>query len=196
MCAALVCTTGMTWAQAAAPAAAASSPSSPAKKALVKRVLQLQQPGIEAIARGLVEQPAFGIQQQVSRSLQSVPEDKREAVGKAAFAEVRKFVEDVSPILKKKAVELAPTTLGPLLEERFSEDELKQLANWLDSSVSKKYQELGGEMQRAITETLVRDSRSVVEPKLRALEDSLMKRLGVSDKPAAGARAPTPTPSK
>jgi hypothetical protein len=190
--AALLCSAGVVWAQAAsAPAAAAASaPSSPAKKALVKRILQLQQPAIEMVASGLVEQPAAAILQQVGRTLQSVPQDKREAVGRAAQDDVRKFVDDVTPILKKKAVEQAPSTVGPLLEERFSEDELKQLAAWLDSPLSRKYQQLGPDLHRAVSEPLIRDSRALVEPKMKALEESLMKRLGVSEKPAAAAAKP------
>jgi hypothetical protein len=183
-------------ATAPAPAAAASAPASPAKKALIKKVLQLQQPGIESIARSLIEQPAAAILQQVGRTLQtSVPEDKRDAVGREAQNDVRKFVDDVTPQIKKRAVELAPSTIGPLLDERFSEDELKQLAAWLDSPVSKKYQQLGGDLQHALSEPLIRDSRALVEPKMRALEETLMKRLGVADgakpaaKPAAAASA-------
>jgi hypothetical protein len=187
-------------AAAPAPAAAASVPSSPAKKALVKKILQLQQPGIESIARSLIEQPAAAILQQVGRTLQtSVPEDKRDAVGREAQNDVRKFVDDVTPQVKKRAVELAPTTIGPLLEERFTEDELKQLAAWLDSPVSKKYQQFGGDLQRALSEPLILDSRALVEPKMRALEETLMKRLGVTGpagKPAAKSAAAASAPAK
>lgn len=186
---------------AAKPApAAASAPASPAKKALVKRVIQLQQPGIEAMARALVEQPAGAILQQVGRTLQTnVPADKREAVGREAQADVRKFVDEVVPIVRKRAVEIAPGTIGPILEDKFTEEELKQLVAWLDSPVSRKYQQIGGEMQKALSEPLIRDSRATVEPKMRALEESLMKRLGVSDAPASaagGKPASAPTPAK
>lgn len=186
---------------AAKPApAAASAPASPAKKALVKRVIQLQQPGIEAMARALVEQPAGAILQQVGRTLQTnVPADKREAVGREAQADVRKFVDEVVPVVRKRAVEIAPGTIGPILEDKFTEEELKQLVAWLDSPVSRKYQQIGGEMQKALSEPLIRDSRATVEPKMRALEESLMKRLGVSDTPASaagGKPASAPTPAK
>jgi hypothetical protein len=191
---------------AAAPAAnaasTAASTASPAKKALIKRIVQLQQPGIEAIAASLVEQPVAAIMQQVGRTLQTnVAADKREAVGREAQADVRKFVDEVVPVVRKRAVEMAPATIGPILDEKFSEDELKQLAVWLESPVSRKYQQLGSDMQRALSEPLIRDSRSVVEPKMRALEESLMKRLGVSDTPAAkpaGAKsaAPASVPAK
>lgn len=193
---------GAVLAQSAAKPApvAASAAASPAKKALVKRVIELQQPGIEAMARALVEQPASAIMQQVARTLQTnVAADKREAVGREAEKDVRKFVDDVVPVVRKRAVEIAPGAVGPILEEKFSEDELKQLVAWLDSPVSRKYQQLGGEMQRAISEPLIRDSRAVVEPKMRALEETLMKRLGVSDAPASstgGKPAAAPAPAK
>jgi hypothetical protein len=190
---------GTALAQAAAPAAA-SAPASPAKKALVKRVIQLQQPGIEAMARALVEQPASAILQQVGRTLQTnVPADKREAVGREAQNDVRKFIDEVVPVVRKRAVEIAPGTIGPILEDKFTEEELKQLVAWLDSPVSRKYQQIGGDMQKALSEPLIRDSRATVEPKMRALEESLMKRLGVSDAPASaagGKPAAAPTPAK
>jgi hypothetical protein len=176
--------------------ATASTPASPAKKALVKRVIELQQPGIEAMARALVEQPAGAILQQVGQALQAnVPADKREAVGRDAQNDVRKFVEEVVPVVRKHAVELAPAAIGPILEEKFTEEELKQLAAWLDSPVSRKYQQLGGEMQKALSEPLIRDSRATIEPKLRALDESLRKRLGVPDAPASSAGG-KPAPAK
>jgi hypothetical protein len=193
---------GVALAQTAAKPAAvgASAAASPAKKALVKRVIELQQPGIEAMARALVEQPASGMMQQVGRTLQTnVPADKREAVGRDAQNDIRKFVDEVVPVVRKRALEIAPGAIGPILEEKFTEDELKQLVAWLDSPVSRKYQQLGGDMQRALSEPLIRDSRATVEPKMRALEESLMKRLGVSDAPASaagGKPAAAPTPAK
>ncbi len=50
----------------AAKVAAAAAASSPAKKALVQKLLTLQQAGIEALARSLVEQPVAPMVQQVS----------------------------------------------------------------------------------------------------------------------------------
>ncbi|MDO9293872.1 MAG: hypothetical protein Q7U09_20030, partial [Hydrogenophaga sp.] len=43
---------------ATAASAQAPAPSTPAKKELVTRLLKLQQPGIESLARTLAEQPA------------------------------------------------------------------------------------------------------------------------------------------
>ncbi|MDP1535089.1 MAG: hypothetical protein Q8L92_16055, partial [Rubrivivax sp.] len=135
---------------AAASLAQAQSTSSPAKKELVAKVLQIQQPGLEGMARAMIEQPALQLMQQASLALQQrVAADKREAVGREIQADVRKYVEETVPLARDQAIKLAPSTIGALLEERFTEDELRQLIVVLESPVNRKYQGLGNEMQRA-----------------------------------------------
>lgn len=172
----------------AATAASASAPSSPAKKALVAKILQLQQPGIEAMARQLVEQPALQMMQQVPAALQRVPADKREALAKDIQADARKYAEDATPFVRERAIKLAPTTIGPVLEDRFSEAELRQIVALLESPVNRKFQSLAGEMQRALGQQLVADVRPTIEPKVKTLEQTIVKRLGA----ASAASAPKP----
>jgi hypothetical protein len=125
-------------AQATGASAPAPLPSSPAKKELVQKILVVQQPLIEAMARRLVEQPAVNMMQEAGRALQQMPPEARDPAGKSIEADVRKFVDESTPIVRDRAVKLAPSTLGTLLEERFTEDELKQLLAWLDSPLNKK----------------------------------------------------------
>ena len=168
---------------------AAHAQSTPAKKELVARIIKLQQPGIEAMARGLIEQPAAEILDRAGAALPSrVPADKREAVAKEIQADVRKYADDAGSVITQRAVRLAPTTIGPLLEEKFTEDELKQLIAIIESPVNRKYQALGPEMQRALGQKLVEDMKPAIEPKLRALNQSIGARL----QPAAGAGASAP----
>ncbi|HMA07117.1 MAG TPA: hypothetical protein VKP68_04625, partial [Ramlibacter sp.] len=104
------------------------SPSSPAKKDLVARILKVQQPGIEAMARGLAEQPAMELMRNVSNALPArVAKDKQEAVYKDIQADVQKYLAETVPAVQASAVKLAPGTIGALLEDRFTEDELKQV---------------------------------------------------------------------
>ncbi|HWH84421.1 MAG TPA: hypothetical protein VNU71_19495, partial [Burkholderiaceae bacterium] len=162
---------------ASAPAPAA--PSSPAKKELIQRLLVLQQPGIEGLARNLVEQPAAAMMQAAGRALQQVPAEKREAIGKSIEADVKKYVDESNPVVRDRAVKLAPSTIGAAMDEKFSEDELKQLVAWLESPVNKKYAQLGADIQKNFTEKLVAESRPTVEPKLQALETKVRASLGV-----------------
>jgi hypothetical protein len=170
---------------------AAPASSSPAKKELIQTLMVLQQPGIENVARGLVEQPAAAMIQAAGRALQQVPADKREATGKSIEADVKKYVEETNPMVRERAIKLAPSTIGAALEDKLTEDELKQLIAWLESPVRKKYEQIVPEVQKNFTEKLVAESRPSVEPKLQALEAKVRASLGVPPAAAAsGASAP------
>jgi hypothetical protein len=173
--------------------AQAQGTTSPAKKELVQKLLALQQPGIEGAARNLVERPAAQMMQEAGRVLQTqVPADKREAIGKTIEADVKKYVDEAFPPVRERALKLAPTTLGAALEEKFTEDELKQLVAWFESPVNKKFQQASGEMQSNFMQKLVAESQPLVEPKLQALSQKVRTALGVpaAGAPAEGAAAP------
>jgi hypothetical protein len=186
MMTALLASAALAHAQTSAPAAA---PASAAKKELVQKLMVLQQPGIEGLARNLVEQPAVQMLQAAGRALGQVPADKREAVGKGIEADIKKYVEEATPIVRERAVKLAPSTIGAAMEEKFTEDELKQLIAWLESPVNKKYAQLGPEIQSGFTQKLVAEARPTIEPKIQALEAKVRSSLGA---PAAGPAASAP----
>ncbi len=168
-------------------ASAASAPSSPAKKALVSKVLKLQQSGIENLARQLAEQPALQLLQRADIALQRVPAERREQLARDIQADARKYAEEAVTLVRDRAIVLAPQTVGPILEANFSEDELKQIASILESPVNRKFQQLAGDMQRALAEKLIADTRTGVEPKLRQFEQSLNKRFESAGAGASGA---------
>jgi uncharacterized protein len=161
-----------------------------AKKELVAKVLQLQQPGIEAMATAMAQQPAAQIVQQAGPMLQRMPPDRREALGRDIDADLRKYAEEAVPIVRARAVKLAPSTIGALLEERFSEDELKQLIGILESPVNRKWQSMAPDMQKSISEKLVAETRAEIEPKARAMAESIDKRLKAAAQSAGAASGP------
>jgi hypothetical protein len=163
------------------------------KKALVQKVLQSQQAEIENVARSIVERPAAQMMQQAARAIQAAPADKREALGRAVEAEARKYADEAYPLVRERAMRIALATVGAVLEEKMSEDELKQLVAWLDSPVSRKYQQLSAEMREAFVEKLLADSQPVVDPKLQALDGRIRVILGVPRAPSATAPTTAPT---
>ncbi|MBL8353154.1 MAG: hypothetical protein JNL87_22910 [Burkholderiaceae bacterium] len=171
---------------------------SPAKKAQVQKVLQLQQSGIENIGNALANQTANQVMQVAGQALARMPADKRESMAAELQADVRKFHEEIAPMLRAGAVKLAPSTLGAALEEKFSEDELKVLIAWLESPVNRKYGQLAAESQQALGQKLVAETRPQIDPKLKALEQQMGARLnaagGGASAPAAAA-APRPAAS-
>jgi hypothetical protein len=177
-------------AQAPAPSAPASAAaSSPAKKELVQRLLTLQQGSIEAISRSVVERPVAQLMQRAAQLLQTrVAAEKREATAKSMEADIRQFVNDAVPLLRDRALKIAPATYGSMLEDRFTEDELRQFVTWLESPASKKFQQLGPDMQTAFAQNLGTEANTLLTARLKALEQKLSATLGVPSLAAEGAR--------
>ena len=161
------------------------------KAALVKQFIQLQRPEVEAIARSLVEQSSAPIAQAGTQYLQTqVPPEKRADAAKAADAVLKNYFDSAYPIVRDKAVQIAPAALGPILQQNFSEDELRQLVAWINSPLAKKYADVTPKMQKALGEMLVAQTRGTIEPKLNQVGPAVAKALGAPPPPAAPAEAP------
>jgi hypothetical protein len=178
-------------------ACGAQAQSSAAKKELVAKVLQLQQPGIELAGQALAERPAAQLMQQAGLALQTkVAPEKREAVAKEIQADVKKYTDEAVPLLRERAVKLAPTSIGPVLEEKFTEDELKQLIAIIESPVNRKFAQMTGELQKSLIDKLVADMQGTIDPKVKALELSIGQRLGLPAKSAAPVSKAAKPPAK
>ncbi|MBU2289239.1 MAG: DUF2059 domain-containing protein [Gammaproteobacteria bacterium] len=165
------------------------------KSALVRQFVDMQRPGIESLARGMVQQWSDPIAAAGAEYLHTrIPEDKREAASKAADAELKKYFDENYPIVRDKALASAQGAIGPILEQDFTDDELKQVMAWLSSPLSKKYQDSAQKMQQALAEKIVADMRPTMEPKLRALDANVAKALGAP--PAGGERPAAKAPAK
>ncbi|MEO8118519.1 MAG: DUF2059 domain-containing protein, partial [Rhodoferax sp.] len=66
------------------------------------------------------------------------------------------------------------------LEEKFTEDELKQLIAIIESPVNRKFAQVTGELQKTLVDKLVSDMQATIDPKVKALELSIGQRLGLS----------------
>ena len=179
---------------AAATIAPALAQAPQTKKELVARVLQLQQPGIEVMARSMAEQPAMQLMQQAGQALQRLPAERREAVAADIQADLRKYAEEAIPIVRDRALKAAPLTIGPMLEERLTDDELREVIAMLESPTIRKFQGMAGDLQRALQEKVVAESKAEIEPKVRAMQQTAAKRLGITPPPAGS--APTPGGAK
>lgn len=163
------------WAVAVATTLAATSLSAHAdKKEVVQKILSSQQGALDDISRNVAEQPARQLAMGARQILvQGVPEDKREATAKLVDAEIKKYLDGAVPAVRASAGKLSTNVLGPIYEEKFSEDELKQLQAMLESPVLKRYQSLLPEMSNALLEKVVADARPQVTPKLQTAEKNI-----------------------
>ncbi|MFZ2297158.1 MAG: hypothetical protein WAV91_02780 [Aquabacterium sp.] len=163
------------WAVAVATTLAATSLSAHAdKKEVVQKILSSQQGALDDMSRNVAEQPARQLAMGARQILvQGVPEDKREATAKLVDAEIKKYLDGAIPAVRASAGKLSTSVLGPIYEEKFSEDELKQLQAMLESPVLKRYQSLLPEMSNALLEKVVADARPQVTPKLQTAEKNI-----------------------
>ena len=173
------------WAMAVATTLAATSLSAYAdKKEVVQKILSSQQGALDDMSRNVAEQPARQLAMGARQVLvQAVPEDKREATAKQVDAEIKKYLDGAIPAVRASAGKLSASVLGPIYEEKFSEDELKQLQAMLESPVLKRYQSLLPEMSNALLEKVVADARPQVTPKLQAAETNIR---AILDKASGG----------
>ncbi|HEU4457653.1 MAG TPA: hypothetical protein VFR90_00845 [Methylibium sp.] len=156
------------------------------KREFAQRFVLLQQPSIDNLVRNLVESPARQLMAAGDPVLMTrVPADKREAAIKQVQTEVRKYVDSATPIVREQANKLAQSVLLPAVEERFTEDELRQIVLFLESPAQRKLQQSLPELSQGLAAKLVEQTRPQIDPKLKALDTSVAKALGVPMNPAA-----------
>jgi uncharacterized protein (DUF1778 family) len=150
------------------------------KKQLIDKILTIQKPQYEQFGNVLAQAPVQQLVQQASQVLRArVPEDKREAVGKAMDAELQAYLKDVTPALRASSLKHANEVVAAKLNESFNEAELKQLVQYLESPVIKRYNQLGPELQNTLGQKVGAENRALVEAKAKALDAKLIELLGL-----------------
>lgn len=169
--------TKMAWAAAVATTLAATSLSAHAdKREQILRLPISQKAALDGLATDITQAPARQLMGQfVQPAIALVPPEKREATGQQIDAELQKYQESATPLVKASANKVGPGAVAGLLEDKFTEEELKQLATMLDSPVLKKYQGIIPELQKTLIDKVTADARSQVDPKLQALQDNIRK---------------------
>jgi uncharacterized protein len=165
---------------------------SAASKELVQRLLAQQRQGVERMALQMVEQPALQMMQGAAAAVQRVPAERREALARELQSDARKYVEDTYPAVRDRAVALMGSTLAPMLEERLTEDELREVLRILESPAHRKYQALAPELAQAMQRALVEQTRASVEPKVAALEQTMRRRIEPAAGPSGGPAGSAP----
>ena len=153
----------------------------PAKQALVQRVLDKM--GLESVGLQMLQTPVADMLRQSRVVVQSrVPADKQDALMKDITAEATKFVEQEAPALRTSTHAIVQSSVAPLLAQKFSEDELKQLAGILESPVLAKFETIVPEMKRAVGENVARAQGAQIQPKMTELQN----RVGLKLRAAVG----------
>ncbi|TFW29019.1 DUF2059 domain-containing protein [Duganella callida] len=148
----------------------------PAKKELVDKVLKLWNP--DSIGESMLQAPVGNAVNQARAMLQGrASPEKRDAAMNDIVGEAKKFMTEAAPITRASADKLIQTKIAPMLAERYTEEELKQLIAILESPVKQKFEGMLPEMQKTLGEGVADDTRAVIDPKLQGLQEKIGLRL-------------------
>lgn len=165
---------GIANAQAAQPAKSAQSPIPPAKLQLMQKIVELLH--VDGLGVTMLQDPVSKAIGQARVTLVArAPADRHEAAMRDITSEAKKFMDEATPIVRTSAQKHIPSTVYPLLAEKFTEDELRQIIAILESPVKQKFEAIVPEMQKTLGEKLAAETRPVIDPKM----ENLTQRIGL-----------------
>jgi len=158
-------------------AGAQNAASVPAEKqAPVKRVLAKM--ALDSVGMQMLQAPVAEMVRQSRVVITSrVPTEKQEAAMKDVTDEANKFIEQEAPSLRASTQAVVQASVAPLLAQKFSTEELKQLADILESPLLAKFESLVPEMKRTVGENVAKANAAQIQPKMTELQNRVGLRL-------------------
>lgn len=146
------------------------------KQAPVKRVLAKM--ALDSVGMQMLQAPVAEMVRQSRVVITSrVPAEKQEAAMKDVNDEASKFIEQEAPPLRASTQAVVQASVAPLLAQKFSTEELKQLADMLESPLLAKFESLVPEMKRTVGENVAKANAAQIQPKMTELQNRVGLRL-------------------
>ena len=160
----------------AAPKAQAEASAPKTKQQLIQRLLELWH--VEAVGVTMLREPVDNALRQARAALQArtTPEKRDEAL-KDIEGYSKDLLEKLMPKVISKAKELTQTTVVPILSEKMTEEELRQMIAILESPAKTKFETLIPEMQRALGKKLGEEQGKEIKPQMEELQQRIGKRM-------------------
>ncbi len=162
-----------------------------AKLELATRVVALQQgPELNRLVAELADSAAQEVVQSWTAKLQTtVPKARQQQASDALNAELRTYFDDVSKLINGKVSQVNSTALVPAYMDRFSVEELRQIAAFFESPVIRKFQAAAPELGNIFVKQLVDATRADVAVRMKQFDEAAAKIVGTLPAPK---QAPTP----
>jgi uncharacterized protein len=117
----------------------------------------------------------------------NVPKANQQKASEALNAELKKYSEDATQLIGKQVSQVSTDVLVPAYAERFTVEELKQIAAFFESPAIKKYQATSPELGNVFIQKLIDASRTDVLARAKLFDDAALKIVGTtSAAPKAG----------
>lgn len=160
----------------AAPKAQAESSAPKTKQQLVQRLMELWH--VEAVGVTMLREPVENALRQARAALQArtTPEKRDEAL-KDIEKYCQELLEKLMPKVLERSKSLAQTTVAPLISERLTEDELRQVIAILESPALAKFEKMRPEMQKALGTKLGEEQGKEIRPQMEELQQRIGKRM-------------------
>ena len=148
----------------------------PEKQALVQRVLDKM--ALDGVGMQMLQAPVADMMRQSEVLVKTrVPADKQQATMKDIALEANKFIEQEIPPLRASTHTIVQANVAPLLAQKFSQDELKQLAAILESPVLAKFESIVPELKKTVGENVAKADQAQIQPKMTELQNRVGLRL-------------------
>lgn len=121
----------------------------------------------------------------------NVSKSKQQKASDDLNAELKKYTEDTSELIGKQVGKVSAEVLVPAYAERFSLDELKQIAAFFDSPAIKKYQSVAPELGNVFIQKLMEESRADVVARVKQFDDAALKIVGTTPIAPTAGKSPT-----
>ena len=164
----------------AAPAAAALPAPDPEKQKLIDRILArvhpengiiqaLQRPAVEAMQKSMI-----------AMQTAHVPKERMDKTMKDIGLDVQKYIDTATPIVTASARKYTNQTVGPMLAQNLSADELRQLAAYFESPAREKFDKLVPQMEAAIGQKVQADVAPEVNKDIQAMTEAVGTKLRIA----------------
>jgi len=119
----------------------------------------------------------------------NVAKANQQKATEALNAELKKYSDDASQLIAKQVGKVSADVLVPAYAERFTLEELQQIAAFFESPAIKKYQSNAPELGNSFVQKLVEASRADVLARAKQFDEAAQKIVGKS---AAAPKASKP----
>ncbi|WP_332776889.1 DUF2059 domain-containing protein [Polaromonas sp.] len=154
------------------------------------KVVALQQgPELDRLVDQLTESSAQDLVANWGPKLDAnVPKAKQAKATEELNAELKNFAVDIKQVISSKVGKIGTDAMVPAYAERFTVDELKQLAAFFESPAIKKYQAAAPELGNIFVQKLLEAARPEVAARAKQFNEAATKIVGSA--PPAGTGKP------